>query len=224
MGRHLAAAVLAMVMLLVCAGPGTCEGAAHPGSRNAAEDLLLIVDFQNVYLPGSYWSCPGMPDAMRNTLAVLSAPNAPDYLMTAFIAPEEPEGRWALYNEEYSGINGDAFLSEFAEEIRPYATDGHMVFKSVYSSMECEEVQAAMEGKKAVVLTGVVAECCVLATLMDAIDMGYEVVYLYDGIAGTSEKDEQMILRLAGYFAPVHVTVMSCAEYIAAISGDAGDP
>ena len=142
--------------------------------------------------------------------------------MTAFIAPEEPEGRWALYNEEYSGINGDAFLSEFAEEIRPYATDGHMVFKSVYSSMECEEVQAAMEGKKAVVLTGVVAECCVLATLMDAIDMGYEVVYLYDGIAGTSEKDEQMILRLAGYFAPVHVTVMSCAEYIAAISGDAG--
>ena len=165
-----------------------------------------------------------MPDAMRNTLAVLSAPNALDYLMTAFIAPEEPEGRWALYNEEYSGINGDAFLSEFAEEIRPYATDGHMVFKSVYSSMECEEVQAAMEGKKAVVLTGVVAECCVLATLMDAIDMGYEVVYLYDGIAGTSEKDEQMILRLAGYFAPVHVTVMSCAEYIAAISGDAGDP
>ena len=84
MGRHLAAAVLAMVMLLVCAGPGTCEGAARPGSRNAAEDLLLIVDFQNVYLPGSYWSCPGMPDAMRNTLAVLSAPNAPDYLMTAF--------------------------------------------------------------------------------------------------------------------------------------------
>lgn len=45
-----------------------------------------------------------------------------------------------------------------------------------------------MEGKKAVVLAGVVADCCVLATMMDAIDLGYEVVYLYDCIAGVSSR------------------------------------
>ena len=69
------------------AEPETKQPVAH---RNAADDLLLAVDFQNVYLPGYDWACPGMPEAMKNTIKLLDAPNAPDCLMTRYLPPEDP--------------------------------------------------------------------------------------------------------------------------------------
>ena len=171
----------------VTAPEETPTAAAAPAPRDASQDLLLVVDFQNVYLPGNEWACPSMPEAMANTMRILDAENAPDCVMTKFVAPAEPTGRWQQYNEAYRQINENASLAEFPEELTPYAEKATVVEKSTYSSMDAPEVIAAMEGKRAVVLCGVVADCCVLATMMDAIDMGYEVVYLYDCIGGVSE-------------------------------------
>ena len=221
------AAAAALVLCLLCCmafghASGTEEPAPAAGLRDVSEDLLLVVDFQNVYLPGYDWACPSMPQAMENTMKILDAENAPNCVMTKYIAPAEPLGRWEQYNEAYREINENAFLSEFPEEFAPYAEKAAVVEKSTYSSMDAPEVLAAMEGKKAVVLTGVVADCCVLATMMDAIDLGYEVVYLYDCIAGVSEESEAEIRGLAEIFAPIHTTIMSSDEYLAAI--DAGGP
>ena len=143
--RIITAAAAVLCLLAGMASGYAAEGQTDAGEetqavmpRDVSEDLLLVVDFQNVYLPGYDWACPGMP--------------------------------------------------------------------------------AAMEGKKAVVLAGVVADCCVLATMMDAIDLGYEVVYLYDCIAGVSEESEAEIRGLAEIFTPIHTTVMSKDEYLAAIT------
>ncbi len=191
---------------------------APPEPRNVSEDLLLLVDFQNVYMPGQEWACPSMPEAIKNTIRILDAENAPDVVMTRFVDPEEPTGRWAVYNEAYREINGNEFLSEFVPELEPYARRVTVVEKSTYSSVN-EEVLSALEGKKAVVMAGVVADCCILATMYDAMDLGYEVVCLYDCIAGVSEESEAEIRALAEIFSPIHTTVMSSEEYLAAISG-----
>jgi len=188
--------------------------------RDASQDLLLVVDFQNVYLPGYDWGCPGMPEAMKNTIRLLNAANAPDYILTRFLAPTAPAGRWKQYNEAFRDINENPFLAELSGEMAPYAAEGKVAGKTTYSSMKAEGVLAALEGKKAIVLTGVTAECCVLATMMDAIDMGYEVVYLYDCIAGQSVELDAEIKALAEIFTPVHTTIMSSGEYLAAIAGD----
>ena len=68
------------------------------------------------------------------------------------------------------------------------------------------------------VITGVTAECSVLATMMDAIDMGNEVVYLYDCIARQSAEVDANVRGLAELYAPIHTTVMRSDEYLAAIS------
>lgn len=187
--------------------------------RDASQDLLLIVDFQKVYLPGYDWACPGMPEAVKNTVKILESPDAPDYLMTKYIAPANPTGRWEQYNEAYRDINENPVLNELAEELLPYAAESVVVEKPTYSSMKAERTLSALEGKKAVVLAGVTAECCVLATMMDAIDMGYEVVYLYDCIAGQSAELDAEIRGLAEIFAPVHTTIMSSDEYLVALRG-----
>lgn len=195
------------------------EEETMPLHRDVSEDLLLLVDFQNVYMPGCDWACPSMPEAMENTIRILDAENAPDFVMTKFIAPADPVGRWAQYNEAYREINENESLAEIATTLAPYVSKAAAVVdKPTYSSMDSEAVRAAMEGKKAVVLAGVTAECCVLATLMDAMDLGYEVVYLYDCIAGQTAQLEKEVRGIAEIFAPIHTTIMSSSEYLAAIS------
>lgn len=223
-------ATLCAVLTLTtgCAGGKTDADSAAPEEapeaasaivpRDPSGDLLLVVDFQNVYLPGQEWACPTMPQAMHNTMRILDDKNAPDCVMTKFIAPAAPTGRWRQYNEAYREINENAFLAQFPQELTPYAEKATVVEKSTYSSMDAPEVIAAMEGKRAVVLCGVVADCCVLATMMDAIDMGYEVVYLYDCIGGVSAESETQFRALAEIYSPIHTTVMSSDEYLAAIA------
>ena len=198
--------------------PSPVASAAAPAPRDPNGDLLLIVDFQNVYLPDRDWACPSMPEAMENTIRILESENAPDCVMTKFIAPSEPTGRWQQYNEAYRDINEDPFLAELAAEMQPWAKKATVVEKSTFSSLDAPETIEAMEGKRAVVLAGVVADCCVLATMMDAIDMGYEVVYLYDCIAGSSPESEAEIRALAEIYTPVHTTILSSGEYLAAIA------
>ena len=180
----------------------------------ADEDLLVIVDFQNVYLPGNDWACPSMPNALSNTVKILSSPNAPEYLFTRFLAPDIPNGRWKIYNDEYESINKNEYLNAFADDIVGYISDDVTAEKSTYSSMKCAKVVSALNEKKRVILAGVVAECCILATMIDAIDMGFEVVYLYDCIAGQTEENENMIKSIAESFSPIHTRVMSSDDYI----------
>ena len=66
-----------------------------------------------------------------------------------------------------------------------------------------------------VLLTGVVAECCVIATAMALIDAGAQVVYLKDAVAGQSAAFEERVEEILGALSPVHTSVMTVAEYLA---------
>ena len=182
------------------------------------EDMLLVIDFQNVYLPGRPWACPAMEQAAENTLKLIGSRGAPEYVVTKYMPPENPTGCWVRYNEEYADINADEYLCDFCDAVKPIVTEDNLFIKDSYSSMDCEKLQARLAGKKRVVLTGVVAECCVLATMMDAIDQGYEVIYLYDCIAGNTAEHEKMIRELAEFFSPMHTRVMKSREYLASLS------
>ena len=200
---------------------GSSEQTQHTDTLryDSSEDLLILIDFQNVYLPGKPWACPTMEQAIENTLNILHSPDSPDYVLTQYIASQKPIGRWQQYNEEYAQINADEFLSEFPDPINQIKNDDNVIIKDTYSSLKSPALQTRLQGKKRVVLTGVVAECCVLATMMDAIDLGYEVIYLYDCISGFSAENEKMIRTLAESFSPIHTQVMSSVEYMQLISG-----
>ena len=67
-------------------------------------------------------------------------------------------------------------------------------------------------------MSGVMAECCVLATAIDAIDAidtGIPLVYLTDACSGSSKEYEEATVMMMD-FATTHVTVMTCEEYSAA--------
>ncbi len=186
--------------------------------HDSAEDLLILVDFQNVYLPGNEWACPTIERSMENTLRIVKSPHAPASILTKYMAPEDPVGCWKRYNEAFAHINADPVLCDLCDAIKEAATDENVIVKQTYSSLCSEQVRARLHGKQRLVLTGVVAECCILATMMDAIDLGYEVVYLYDCISGCLPENEEALLLLARAFSPIHTQVMSSEEYIRSIT------
>ena len=182
------------------------------------KDLLLVIDMQNVYLPGREWACPSMPESAARIRALIDSGVVSKILFTKFEAPEDPEGCWQYYNEAYRSINENAELSAIIDELLPYANLQNTVVKSTYSSLKTLQIRdavretAEMGGR--VLITGVVAECCVLATMMDLIDMGIPVVYLKDCISGQSSEFEKNICSIAQALDPVHVHVTDSSDYM----------
>ena len=77
-------------------------------------------------------------------------------------------------------------------------------------------VDAVKAAKKArhLVISGVVAECCVLSTVLSAIDAGCKVIYLTDAVAGLSEVSRKETENIISYFAPLHTVLMTTEEYL----------
>lgn len=180
-------------------------------------DLLLVIDMQNVYLPGEEWACPSMPDAIQNIQDLLNADVVGQVVFTRFTAPENPVGTWKTYNLENEKINKNEDLNEIVKELQPY-TEKHRIYdKSTYSSLRVKEIAETAAKADHILLAGVVAECCVLATLMEAIDNGCPVVYLTDCISGQSDKNEHCIKKIAESFSPVHTAVTDSKAYLQSI-------
>ena len=174
-------------------------------------DLLLVIDMQNVYRPGEEWGCPDFPRALRNITTLLDA--GVPAVFTRFVPPVDPVGTWQDYNRDYAHINENSYLNDMAAELTPYLERFPLVDKSTYSSWTAEVAELAKDYDR-ILLSGVVAECCVLATLMAAIDAGKKVVYLADCVAGQSDEYERSIQKIAEIYVPMHTLVMDANAYL----------
>ena len=178
------------------------------------KDLLLVIDMQKVYAEGEPWACRETDRVCDNLLRVLDSGKPDKVIFTRFDAPEEPVGCWAEYNSTYAQINADQRLGELMDPIAK-ASEGYPVYsKQTYSSLPIPEVASAVAAADRVVVTGVVAECCILATVEGLIDAGAKVVYLKDAVAGQSVEFEQMVEKIVASFAPIHTSVMTVEEYL----------
>lgn len=179
------------------------------------KDLLLVVDMQNVYREGEPWACRNADETAERIEKVLSAGKAQDVIFTVFKAPEKPIGAWRDYNREYADINSDERFNSLMQIFLPYAEHYPVYEKSTYSSWSVPQVQEAVKQADRVVVCGVVAECCILATVESLIDAGAKVVYLKDAVAGQTEQFEWMVEKIVESFSTIHTELMTVEEYLA---------
>lgn len=178
-------------------------------------DLLLVIDMQNVYLPEEEWACPTMKESIKNVRKILDSKTGCEVLFTQYLPWRHPFGRWEEYNREYRSINENPWLSEICEDLKPYTDHVPVITKSTYSSLKAPEVLHAAVRADRLVLAGVVAECCVLATMMEAVDFGIPVIYLTDCCSGQTPEKEQRVLGVCDSLSPVHIRMMTSDEYLA---------
>lgn len=181
------------------------------------KDLLLIIDMQNVYLPGYPWACPSMPSGARRIQSLLDAPacgNAYDVIFTRYIASEHPDGCWKQYNVKNAEINQNPFLNQIIPAFQSYLMKWPFYDKSTYSACSVSRIMDSLPAYDRVLLTGVVAEYCVLATAEGLIDAGAKVLYLKDAVSGQDPESEQFVCRLMKRFSPIHTQVITADDYL----------
>ncbi len=177
-------------------------------------DLLLVVDMQNVYKKGGKWQCLDTEGAAENINRIIEA-GAVNVIFTRFIANEtDPSGVWKDYNVKYKKVNQDEFANKMIDEIIPHLTRFPLYTKSVYSSLAIPEVLEASRKAGRVVLTGVVAECCVLSTALALMDEGIYIIYLVDGVSGLDKPKEEATKLVFSGLSPLHIKMMTTDEYL----------
>ena len=177
-------------------------------------DLLLVIDMQKAYLKGAAWECLDTEGAEKNIIKVIESGAADRVVLTRFIEPSEPVGVWKDYNEKYAAINADPVNAELTDGIASYAERYPVFDKSKYSAFADPALSQICRSADRLVVCGVVAECCVLATVMGAMDAGVKVIYLTDAVSGFTPAKEQAVLTVMSGEIPLHIETMSAGEYI----------
>lgn len=178
-------------------------------------DLLLAIDMQNIYTKGQQWACLDTEGAAERIKSVISSRKCRNVIFTRFLATEHPFGVWADYNRKYSDINHNAWANEMVPQLAEVIEDYRLYTKSVYSSLAIPEVYAAAKQAGRVVVTGVVAECCVLSTVLALMDAGIYVVYLTDAVSGLSREKEAATELILSGLSPLQIALMTTEEYLA---------
>lgn len=151
-------------------------------------DLLLVIDMQNVYLPDQPWACETVAHTKANILKLLEKHPKNQTIFTRYIAAEHPVGTWKTYNELNRKINEDPWMNELMDGIKEAAETYLIYDKSTYSSFQVPAIRQAARKADRIILTGVVSECCVLSTFFEGIDLGCKLIWLTDATSGLNPK------------------------------------
>lgn len=183
-------------------------------------DKLAVIDMQKVYEEGAPWACEGFGDVCANIVRLIEADVFADVCFTRFVLPDIPRGSWLRYQAKYMGIHTDSSYGEVTERLAPFVSDHPTFDKAGYSSYRSDAFAEWADGANRLVVCGVIAECCVLATVLDAAERGADIIYLTDACASTSTDKLRMAeVILTEDFAP-HVTLMTTDKYLRANKKD----
>lgn len=177
---------------------------------------VLVIDVQNVYLPGQKWACVSMASALDGIRRLCAGVGDLPVVFTRYIPFSEPQGVWKEYNRINAEVNADRWLNELTDDMKAAAAaiGAPVVDKPWYSAWKSSEVRELLSGVETVVVAGVVADCCVLSTVFDLIDAGKYVVYLKDAVSGVSRETEEAAVKVLEGLEYVHLRLTTTAEFL----------
>lgn len=140
----------------------------------AEESICLIIDYQEKILPSI---------AEKENLVETSIK-----LLKGLRILEIPMVMTAQYSKGL-GLN--------IPEICEAAGTNEFIEKNSFSSASVKEVQDAIEGKKNVIICGIESHVCVLQTVIDLIELGYQPVLVEDCISSRRLHDKEVAVMRA---------------------------
>lgn len=164
--------------------------------------LAVVVDMQNLFDTHADWGGPGVRRVLPKVLQLCRhQPRA--CLFTRFIPPEtlaEASGAWRRYYARWPGVtraldHPDSI--ELVPELAALAGSGSVIDKPTYSAFQAGAFRDALKARSAdcLVFAGVETDCCVLASVLDAVDEGYRVVIATDAVASADDRAHRAILE-----------------------------
>lgn len=162
----------------------------------AEETTCIIIDYQEKILPTIAEKERLVENSVRllNGLKILGIPMVMTAQYSKGLGLNIPEICKAAGTEEY-------------------------IDKAAFSSAGVEEVCSAIQGKKNVIICGIEAHVCVLQTIIDLKEMGYQPVLVEDCISSRRLHDKEIALLRARDEGAVITTCESLLFELTRVSG-----
>jgi nicotinamidase-related amidase len=163
----------------------------------------LSVDMQNLFAPGGIWATPWMERVLPVIVGIAEL-NPARTVFTRFITPLEAEdrpGRWQRYFTKWEGATRSRLSPSQLDIVSPLSRlipPATVIDKPAYSGF-AESVLAAFLREKSVdtlIITGSETDVCVLATVLDAVDMGFRVIVVEDALCSSSDQGHDALMTL----------------------------
>jgi nicotinamidase-related amidase len=165
--------------------------------------LHLCIDMQAMFAEDTQWHTPWM-HRVAPMVAAIASTHPDRSIFTRFIPPAAPEqapGMWRIYFERWRGFTREAIdpgLLELIEPLRRFVPPALVLDKPFYSPFHGTRLAGMLRerGCDGLVVTGAETDMCVLAAVLDAVDLGLRVVIATDAICTSSDEMHDAMLRL----------------------------
>jgi nicotinamidase-related amidase len=182
------------------------------------EPILLVVDMQRVVAEDTPWRIDGVRDLLPAITELVDA-FAPSVVFTRHVPPADGgSGTWRRFYDHWSELSGDPSNWDLMPELA--GREGIHATKSVYSCFGAPEFDAELSRRTApeLVVCGVETDCCVLATVLEAVDRGIPVTVVEDAVGSPSAAGHEGALALCRRI-DLQVDVVRVADLLGADHG-----
>ena len=167
------------------------------------QSVHLCVDMQRIFSAEGPWPTPWMDRVLPVTVEL--ARRYPERtVFTRFIPPERPDqmpGMWQRYYARWRLATReclDLSLLELMPSLAALCPPAIVIDKTRYSAFAEPTLLAHLREREAgaLIVSGSETDVCVLATVLDAVDLGYRVILVRDAVCSSSDEGHDMLMRL----------------------------
>jgi nicotinamidase-related amidase len=163
----------------------------------------LSIDMQNIFAPGGVWETPWMERVLPRIVEIADQYSART-IFTRFITPVHPEdrpGRWRRYFGKWHCATRAKLASselDLVPQLQRFVPPARVVDKPAYSAFAESELASFLSEKtvRTLVITGSETDVCVLATVLDAVDLGFRVIIVEDALCSSSDAGHDALMTL----------------------------
>ena len=163
----------------------------------------LSIDMQNIFAPGGIWETPWMERVLPLIVEIAGRHRART-VFTRFITPLHPEdrpGRWRRYFSRWQCATRAKLPSselDLVPALQRFVPPARVLDKPAYSAFAESGLASFLseKGVSTLVITGSETDVCVLATVLDAVDLGFRVVIVEDALCSSSDAGHDALMTL----------------------------
>jgi nicotinamidase-related amidase len=196
-------------------------------SEPITDAVHLCIDMQNLFARGGVWETPWM-ERVLPTIVDFAGRYATRTIFTRFITPLHPEdrpGRWQRYFRKWECATRaelPASQLELVPELARFVPPAAVLDKPAYSAFAESGLAAFLreKGVTTVLVTGSETDVCVLATVLDAVDLGFRVVIVEDALCSSFDAGHDALMKLYRNRFSEQIELLSAAEASALWQGE----